>query len=354
MKVSRNPRPVLGIDLGSATLAAGFAYAGESPQPLLMRIRQQSVSFYRAELFITADGEIHRPDYRGDVVKRVGNLTRYLGQPPQIISGAPYGIHALMELLVGPALDAAHTLDAPPNTFAAVIPYHWPQHVTESYISALSATGLRVVPVLASDALASYAEIIETDGIVTCLNLGAQAAILSLALPDKDYSRYPETYTADTRGGVNYLAQMIVHRITHRMAPDFRPDLHWLSASTIIGRKILFAAQKAPHANHLVTATLLDPVGKVTLPAGSVNDLVEDLISTRLRSLTDDEHVQELWAADEEAGIAKKILVAGGLSNHKAVARAVRTIIGPWQADPHPQTILAMGAARFVAEGRHQ
>lgn len=353
MKPSRNPRPVLGIDLGSATLAAGFAYTGEFPQPLFMRVRQQSVSFYRSELLLTADGEIHRPDYSGSVIERVGNLTRYLGQPPQIISGVPYGIHALMELLVGPALDAANALDVPPNTLAAVIPKHWPQYIAESYTSALSATGLRVVPVLASDALASYAETIETDGIVTCLNLGAQAAILSLALPDKNYSRYPETYTADARGGMNYLAQMIISRITRRMMPSFRPDAQWLSGSAATGRKILLAAQKAPYANDLITATLLNPVGKVTLPAGQINDLVEDIISTRLKLLAADEHVQKLWTADEEVGIAKKILVAGGLSNHKAIARAVRTVIGPWQADPYPQAIPAMGAARFVAEGRH-
>lgn len=345
-------RPVLGLDLGTMTLAAGYAFPGEEPQPLMMHVRSKTAApHYKSELLISDEDEVRRPDFRGQVKSRFGNLTAMLGQPPQIIAGAPHGINSLIDMLVSPAIEAADRLDARPDDIAAVVPSHWPGYTVDQYCTALAATGLNIIPVEAAEALASYAELVDTDGLVTCLNIGGQAAASTLAMPQGKGERKWETYEVTRTGSMSYIAQQIVVNIAARIAPTYKPSNDWLRQATEVGKRILRASQKATSPNSLITASMSAPVGKVNVRAGQVNDLVEDLMRKALRTLTDNPDMQGLWEDDRNAGIPKTLLVAGGFSTNPAVGRAIRTEIGPYRAVDYPQAVPAMGAARYVAEG---
>ena len=344
-------RPVLGIDLGTMTLAAGYAIPGHDPEPLTMQVRGTNAPHYRSEILVSDTGEVRRPDFRGKVASRIGNLTAYLGRPPMVVAGAPYGINTLIEMLVGPAVDAADDLGTRPDTIAAVVPAHWPEYTVDQYCKALNSTGLYAVPVGSFEAMASYAELEDTDGLVTCINVGAQDASFTIAVPDGS-TRFPEAWSATTTGGLNYLAQHLVIHITAQIAPTFQPGGQWLRQSTEVGQRIIRAAQKASSPQALIAVNVPAPVGKINVRAGQVNDLVEDLMRNALTDLTSDQKIHDLWGDDQEAGIPKTLLVTGGLSTNTAVGNAIRTTIGPWRAKNHPEALLAMGAARHVAEGR--
>lgn len=343
--------PVLGIDLGTATVSAGYAFTGQEPEPLDMHVRSKRLSpHYRSEILISEDGVVSRPDYKGPVASRIGNLTTLLGRPPQIIAGAPHGINNLIELLVAPAIDAADRIAAPLEHIAAVVPDHWPDYTIAQYCKALESTGLHVTPVSAAESQASYAELMPTEGLVTCFNIGVQAATLTIAIPDAD-RRFSEVHVASPRGGLDAIAQSIVVHIAERIAQNFQPSAAWLDEAKQVGKRILRAAQKADNPQALITAELPAPLKRVNVRSSWINDLVEDHMRQALEELSTKE-VRNLWQDDVDAGIHKTLLVSGGFSTFRPVGNAIRTNIGPWRAQPCPEAIAAMGAARFVAEGR--
>lgn len=343
--------PVLGIDLGTATVAAGYAIPGEQPEPLNMHIRSKRPSpHYRSEVLISDENIVSRPDYKGTVAGKVGNLTSLLGRPPQIIAGAPYGVNNLIEMLVAPALDAADRISTPIERIAAVVPAHWPDYTVEQYCRALASTGLNVTPVSAAESLASYAELMPTDGLVTCYNIGTQAATLTMAVPDGE-RRYNEVHEVSVEGGMDSIAQNLVLHIAGRIAPNFQPSEAWLEEAEQVGKRILRASQKADSPQALITAELPEPLKRVKVKSAQINDLAEDLMRQSLETLATEE-VHNLWQDDVDAGIHKTLLVTGGFSTYRPIGNAMRTYVGPWKAQRHPEAIAAMGAARFVAEGR--
>lgn len=342
------PRPILGIDLGSHTLAAAYCYPGEKPRALPITVRGNTSPVYPARLLVDGDGKVRRPDHTGTPTATVGNITRRIGQPPQVIAGEPYGINTLIDLLVAPALDAADNLADAPDTIAAVVPDHWPGDIIAKYRQALAVTGKNITIIYASEAIACYAELIPTDGIVTCVSVGAQAATLTLALPNGD-TRCPATHEAAPRGGLNRLAQSVVVTTTAEVNPNYVPNTEWMDQAAAVGRKIIRAADKAQRADTHIAATLPGGQGRVKVPAGHINDFLEDQTRLHLRRLANNEEVHNLWGDDEEAGIPRKLLVAGGASLNTAVGRAIRAEVGPFRAERHPQAVLAMGAARLAA-----
>lgn len=345
------PRPVLGLDLGSATIAAGIAEPGGVMRPLEIPVRGHTAPHYRSEVVVDENNEVRRPDYRGQITHRVNQLTRQLGQPPRVIAGAPYGVKTLLAMAVAPAIDAAAHLDIPPATVAAVVPNHWPDYIVDHYVDALTRTGLSVVPVTASTAISSYAETQQTDGLVTCINIGARTAALTIAAPTGAH-REPIFHRADPHGGHEQTDAAIVNQIAAHIDPTFTPDDDWNREVARVGRTIRRATRKAEHPTDLILADLPAPFGKVRIPAGQITDLVEDIVGTRLRALASSPHARELWAVDEEEGVARTLVVAGGFSTDRSVGTAIRTEIGPFRAEQAPQAIPAMGAARWVAEGR--
>lgn len=343
--------PVLGIDLGTATVAAGYAVTGEHPEALSMRVRSKRMSpHYRSEVLISDENIVSRPDFKGTVAGRIGNLTALLGRPPQIIAGAPHGVNNLIELLVAPAIDAADRISMPIEKIAAVVPAHWPDYTVEQYCRALASTGLNVTPVSAAEALASYAELLPTDGLVTCYDLGAQSATLTMAVPDGE-RRYNEVHEVVADGGMDTIARNLVLHIAERIAPNFQPSAAWLEEAEQVGKRILRASQKADNPQALITAELPEPLNRVKVKSAQINDLTEDLMRQCLEDLATDE-VRNLWQDDVDAGIHKTLLVTGGFSAYRPIGNAIRTNVGPWKAQYHPEAIAAMGAARFVAEGR--
>ncbi len=349
--VDTNPRPVLGLDLGSATISAGIAEPGGDVRPLNIPVRGRTAPHYRSEVVVDDQAEVRRPDYRGDITQRVSQLTRQLGQPPRVIAGAPYGVKSLLAMAVAPAIDAADTLDIPPTTLAAVVPDHWPDYIVEHYVDALTRTGLVVIPVKASTAISCYAETYDSEGLVTCVNIGARTAALTIAEPVGN-RREPIFHRADPHGGQEQTDSAIITQIVAHLDPEFTPDEAWKRGSARLGRAIRRATRKAEHATDMIMVELPQPFGKVRVPAGQITDLVEDVVGTRLRALASSPRAQELWALDEEDGVPRTLVVAGGFSTDKSVGTAIRTEIGAFRAETAPQAIPAMGAARWVAEGR--
>lgn len=350
--VDTNPRPVLGLDLGSATISAGIAEPGGDVRPLGIPIRGRTAPHYRSEVVVDDNAEVRRPDYRGEITQRVGRLTRQLGQPPRVIAGAPYGVKSLLAMAVAPAIDAAEHLDVAPTTLAAVVPDHWPDYIVEHYVDALTRTGMVVVPVKASIAISCYAETYETEGLVTCVSIGARSAALTIAEPVGS-RREPIFHRADPYCGQEQTDTAIVTQIATHLDPTFTPDEAWSREGARLGRAIRRATRKADHATDLIMAELPAPFGKVRVPAGQITDLVEDVVGTRLRALAASPRAQQLWDVDDEDGVPRTLVVAGGFSTDKSVGTAIRTEIGAFRAEIAPQAIVAMGAARWVAEGRN-
>lgn len=347
-----NPRPVLGLDLGSATISAGVAKPGGGVRPLAIPVRGRTAPHYRSEVVVDENGEVRRPDYRGEITQRVGQLTRQLGQPPRVIAGAPYGVKSLLAMAVAPAVDAAGHLDIAPTTLAAVVPDHWPDYIVDHYVDALTRTGMVVVPVKASTAISCYAETYETEGLVTCVNIGARTAALTIAEPIGG-RREMIFHRADPHGGQEQTDAAIVTQIATHLDPSFTPDEAWNREASRLGRAIRRATRKAERATDLIMAELPAPFGKVRIPAGQITDLVEDVVGTRLRALAASPRAQQLWDVDDEDGVPRTLVVAGGFSTDKSVGTAIRTEIGAFRAEIAPQAIVAMGAARWVAEGRN-
>lgn len=343
--------PILGLDVGTGTVSAALAEPGGDPQPLLMSVRGKTAAHYPAEIIIDTHGDPRRPSYRGKVTERIGAITRFLGQPPTVIGGAPRGAHELFEMMLRPAFDAAeNTAGRRPDRVAAVVPTHWPDYVVDAYRQALFSLGVDVTTIAADEAHAAAANDFTTDGVVTCLSLGATSATLTLA-DHGSHGRVPLVHRADPRGGQRPTDSRLIAEIAARLDPDFRPDRAWLAKASRVGKALRTTAHTV-EANDLVAVTLPEPFGPQKMIAGQVTDLVEDMVGITLRRLISAEDVAVTWEEDEDRGIAKTLLVIGGFSTDRAVGTAIRTHIAPWRDIEHPEAEAAMAAARMVADAR--
>lgn len=344
-------RTVLAVDMGSTTVASALASADEPPQVLRVPIRGRAATCYRNELIVGENNEVHRPDYKGEAVSTVRGLTRFIGQPPQVIAGAPYGINAIMDMVLRPALEAAEReIGTEPDALALVVPNHWPDYTVEGYCRAVEAMGLLVEPVTASEAICAAIPSDYAPGFVTCLNLGVQSVALTLANPGTGLHT-PDLHLVDPRGGQRAIDAAAITRITRRIDPQFEPTRTWQRRAATVGGRIRRSASKAAPTDVLMV-TLPEPFGKVNVQARQINDLVEDLMREVLIRLINNNDVRAAWEEDELAGHPPTLLVAGGFSADRSVATAIRAHVAPWKAHPHPENIPALGAATLIASGK--
>ena len=345
------PHTVIGIDLGSATVATALAETGQPAHALPLN-QPISQPFYPAHLVIDAHGEIKRPDYTGAPTDYVTNLTHHLGQPPTVIAGAPWGVGALTELLMRPAIDAAtKKLGHRPDMLAAVIPDHWPDYITDAFTTALATTGLEITTVPAPEAIAAAATLTHTtQSAITCIDFGERSATLTMALPDNG-TYVPDIHRADPRGGRFHTDAALITHIVHQLDPGFTPTPEWEDTAQDVGRGLRDAARTAGHRDDLLKVNLPAPFSAINVPAGQVSDLVEDLVAITLQRLTSVTDIHHIWQVDKEEGSSRTLLVSGGFSQDKAVGTAIRTNIGAWRSHNTPQTLAAIGAAHLAAEG---
>lgn len=346
-----SPRTVIGIDLGAATVATALAETGQPAHALTLN-QPISQPFYPAHLVIDAHGEIKRPDYTGAATDYVTDLTRHLGQPPTVIAGAPWGVGALIELLMRPAIDAAtQKLGHRPDMLAAVIPDHWPDYITDAFTTALATTGLEITTVPAPEAIAAAATLTyTTQSAITCIDFGERSATLTMALPDND-TYVPDIHRADPRGGRFHTDAALITHIVRQLDPGFTPTPEWEDTAHNVGRSLREASRTAGHRDDLLRVDLPAPFRPINVPAGQVSDLVEDLVAITLQRLTSVTDIHHIWQVDKEEGSSRTLLVSGGFSQDKAVGTAIRTNIGAWRSHDNSQALAAIGAAHLAAEG---
>ncbi|ANE05451.1 hypothetical protein [Corynebacterium crudilactis] len=337
---------VLGIDLGTATIATALAETGEQPTPLPIINNQPH---YPATLLVDTNGEIKRPDYTGDTTQHVTNLTTHLGQPPQIIANTPWGANALIEMAIRPAIDAAtDEAGQRPTHIAAVVPTHWPDYITTAYTKALETTGLPVTTIGADEATAHAATLNSTTtGAVTCIDFGENKATLTMALP-KENTHIPDIHRADPNGGRRHLDTELTTRIATHLDPTFTPTPQWETQAHTVGQQLRTKAHATTHPEDLIEITLPAPFSTINISAGQVSDLVEDLAALTLKRLTANPDITHIWNVDEDDNTPRSLLITGGFSTDKAVGTAIRTTIGAWRAHPNPQAIIATAAADLV------
>ena len=341
---SKPQKTCVAIDLGTATISAATVDEDGVIQPVLF----PSGDSYAASLPVDSDGVLHGPDWGGEAVEWVGNITRSLANKPWVIADVPYSSATLIQMVTAPAVEQAKTnLGAMPDCLVAIIPNHWPDYIVDSYIVGLERHGIRVCTISPQEAIAASLPEHSPTGYVTYFDFGATSTSLSLVKCNRVRKRGEVTFhIVDPNGGERRVYAVVAGRIAREADPAFSPDRQWmLNAAFDVGE-----ARLATHETDTtgdVTISLPDPIGSVNISARTLLDYIEEEVCCVIQDLIDRPEVTQAW--EEDGGATPNLHIVGGYSRDVTAANALRSVLCGYDAVEYPAASLAVGAATVGA-----